>query len=107
MDQLAKDVRATSKNNNFPSVDAQLLPEVFKRIDATLGGSMGFDTDLMACPSNVQTGNSGRKLELFSQNPAPGFSGVNVVVQNVENRNSYHFDYSHPLLHLLYNKRLV
>ncbi|KAI8495108.1 hypothetical protein Bbelb_270940 [Branchiostoma belcheri] len=60
--------------------DAKLMPRIWEKIDQALGGERGYDIDLMALPSNVQTGRAGKSLQFFSPYPTPGCSGVNTLL---------------------------
>ncbi|KAI8496323.1 hypothetical protein Bbelb_261640 [Branchiostoma belcheri] len=79
----SKENEADAPSRRVSGSDVKLHEELFQRIDEELGGPSGFDTDLMALPSNVQTGRDGKKLKFFSRDPAPGSCGVNVFAQNL------------------------
>ncbi|XP_078673738.1 uncharacterized protein LOC144912401 isoform X1 [Branchiostoma floridae x Branchiostoma belcheri] len=85
----SKENEADAPSRRVSGSDVKLHEELFQRIDEELGGPSGFDTDLMALPSNVQTGRDGKKLKFFSRDPAPGSCGVNVFAQNLTGRNCY------------------
>ncbi|KAI8494109.1 hypothetical protein Bbelb_284560 [Branchiostoma belcheri] len=88
----SKENEADAPSRRVSGSDVKLHEELFQRIDEELGGPSGFDTDLMALPSNVQTGRDGKKLKFFSRDPAPGSCGVNVFAQNLTRKKDGPYD---------------
>ncbi|KAI8480228.1 hypothetical protein Bbelb_420270 [Branchiostoma belcheri] len=87
----SRDNEADAPSRLIRASDVMLHRKVFQRIDAELGGDSGFDTDLMALPSNVQSARDGKKLRFFSPFPTPDSEGVNVFAQDLTGRNCYAF----------------
>ncbi|XP_019634948.1 PREDICTED: uncharacterized protein LOC109477927 [Branchiostoma belcheri] len=87
----SRDNEADAPSRLIKASDVMLHRKVFQRIDAELGGDSGFDTDLMALPSNVQSARDGKKLRFFSPYPTPYSEGVNVFAQDLTGRNCYAF----------------
>ncbi|KAI8487250.1 hypothetical protein Bbelb_350480 [Branchiostoma belcheri] len=78
----SKDNPADEPSRRLSASDAKLHSKVFARIDKELGGQQGFDVDLMALPSNVQTARNGQTLKFFSPWPVPGAQGE-ILVANI------------------------
>ncbi|KAI8494118.1 hypothetical protein Bbelb_284650 [Branchiostoma belcheri] len=87
----SKENEADAPSRHIKPSDAMLHKKVFFRIETELGGEHGFDTDLMALPSNVQSSRLGQKLRFFSPYPTPHCDGVNVFSQDLSKRNAYVF----------------
>ena len=62
--------------------DAKLCPSLWVVVQELYGGEDGHPVDLMARPSNAQSGLSGAQLPFFSETLLPGSLGINVFVQS-------------------------
>lgn len=61
--------------------DSKLAPALWNLVQNLYGGIRGHSMDLMARPSNVQSGLAGHRLPFFSECPIPESAGVNVFAQ--------------------------
>ena len=72
---------ADAPSREISRADSRLVSALWIFLQRELGGQSGFTWDLMALPSNVQTGKDGMPLKFFSRWPVHGSSGVNIFAQ--------------------------
>ena len=75
---------ADAPSRRMSTLDSQLHPDIWQRVQRQFGGPSGHTCDLMALDSNAMTDLTGNPLPHFTPYPSPNSHGVNLFAQELQ-----------------------